>query len=167
MDVARQGLALSALLLGLVVASYGQEPPVASPAPDFVLKSMTGSNLRLSEYRGEVVLVSFFASWCGECRSQLRALADMYGRYEGAGFELVAVSLDRERRQVADTIESIEPRFPVLHDVGQVVGTEYQVESMPLVVFIDRDGNVRRRIEGYSRGAEEDYLDEVRALLNE
>jgi peroxiredoxin len=167
MNFARCRLAVAAALLGMLTAWPGHGQPDAPPAPDFVLKSIDGSNLRLSEFRGQVVLLSFFASWCGECRAQLRGLADLYSRYQGAGFELLAVSLDRERRQAGDAIEAIDPDFPVLHDLGQVVGAEYEVESMPLVILIDREGKIRGRIEGYRRGAEDEYIEQVRVLLNE
>ncbi len=136
-------------------------------APDFVLKSISGKNYRLSEYRGKVVLVSFWASWCGECRSQLEGLTGLYDRYEGAGLEMLAVSLDRERSQVADAAEAIGLRFPALHDVGGDVGKQYDVRKLPYVVLIDRDGTIRSEYTGYRRGQEEQYLQRARELLSE
>jgi peroxiredoxin len=154
-----------------VLAALGASAPVAGDeaagAPDFVLKSVAGANLRLSEYRGRVVMLSFWATWCGECRSQLEGLAELYGRYEGAGFEVLAVSLDSDIDDTSETAAGLDVGFPVLHDAGGRVGELYSVDSVPLVVIVDRDGNVRERFEGYRRGHEERYLDRVRALLDE
>jgi peroxiredoxin len=138
-----------------------------SAAPDFVLKSVSGKNYRLSEYRGQVVLVSFWASWCGECRSQLEALAGLYDRYEGAGLEMLAVSLDRDRDQVSDAAAQLGVGFPALHDLGGEVGEQYDVDRLPFVVLIDRDGTVRDEYTGYRRGQEEQYLQRARELLAE
>jgi peroxiredoxin len=138
-----------------------------STAPDFVLKSVNGQNYRLSEFRGQVVLVSFWASWCGECRSQLEGLAGLYDRYEGAGLEMLAVSLDREFGQVADAADAIGVGFPALHDLGGDVGEQYDVSKLPYVILIDRDGTIRDEYTGYRRGQEEDYLQRARELLAE
>jgi peroxiredoxin len=136
-------------------------------APDFVLKGVSGTNYRLSEYRGQVVLVSFGASWCGDCRSQLEELASLYDRYAGAGLEMLAISLDREFDDVADTARNIGAAFPTLHDAGGAIGELYEVNRMPYLVLIDQDGIVRDEFTGFSKGEGSRYLDEARALLAE
>lgn len=141
--------------------------PAGRQAPDFVLKSLSGANLRLSEYRGEVVMLSFWASWCGQCRAQLRGLADVYERYRDAGAELLAVSLDRTRREAKDTAVSLGVKYPVLFDAGGKVGALYGIDSMPALVLIDRDGVIRKVFAGYRRGEEQQYLQSVRDLLRE
>jgi peroxiredoxin len=158
---------LLAALIVFATAGYAAHDLVGSSAPDFVLKSVTGANLRLSEYRGQVVMVSFWASWCGDCRAQLEGLEDLYSRYSSAGFQLLAISLDTTRRQASDTAESMDVAYPVLHDAGGEVGKLYSVEKTPVAVLIDRDGIVREVFEGYRRGDEEKYLERVRALLRE
>lgn len=160
-------MACTALLAGLVVFSSTWADLAGSEAPDFVLKSVSGKNMRLSEYRGRVVLLSFGASWCGDCRSQLEGLEALRNRYDGAGFELMAVSLDRDMHDATDTAAAAKVGFPVLHDAGGEVGEQYDVSSVPYVVLIDRDGVVREEFEGYRRGEEQEYLERVRALLNE
>ena len=141
--------------------------PQSAEAPDFVLKSASGENIRLSEYRGQVVLLSFWASWCGDCRSQLEDLSELHASYQDAGFELLAVSLDSKLSQVRDTARQLGIDYPLLHDPDGAVGRVYQVDSMPLVVLIDREGTVREVIEGYGRNGVEAYVDRVRDLLRE
>jgi peroxiredoxin len=149
-------------LIGIVNAEL-----TGKPAPDFVLKSVDGKNYRLSEYRGQVVLLSFWASWCGECRSQLEGLAGLYDRYEGAGLEMLAVSLDRDRDQVSDAAARLGVGFPALHDGGGDVGEQYDVNELPYVILIDRDGTIRDEYSGYRRGQEDRYLQRARELLAE
>jgi peroxiredoxin len=139
----------------------------AVAAPEFVLKSVSGKNYRLSEYRGQVVLLTFWASWCGECRSQLEALSEVYARFSGTGLEMLAISLDRTIDQAADSARSVGIGFPALHDSGGEIGEQYDVSRMPYVVLIDQDGFVRAEFEGFHRGDEEVYLEQVRALLPE
>lgn len=162
---------IHALLYALLIVASAVLPAAAiepaSDAPDFVLKSVEGENIRLSEYRGQVVMLSFWASWCGDCRSQLRALDDVQARYHDSGFELLAVSLDTERRQAADAAAALEFAAPVLHDAGGEVGRLYEVDSVPYAVLVDREGRVRHVVEGFGRASAEVYLEQVRGLLRE
>jgi peroxiredoxin len=134
-------------------------------APDFVLKSFSGQNLRLSEYRGEVVMLSFWATWCGDCRAQLEQLGAMRDRYQDAGIELLAISLDQSSRQASEMTSGAS--YPVLHDGAGQVGRLYDVTKMPVMVLIDRGGVVREVFEGFRRGNEEQYLEHVQTLLRE
>jgi peroxiredoxin len=158
------GAALIALLVaaGTVSAATALK---GVEAPDFVLKSFSGKNLRLSEYRGEVVMLSFWATWCGDCRAQLTELGAMRDRYQDAGVELLAVSLDQSARQASDMTK--DSTYPVLHDAAGEVGRLYDVTKMPVMVLIDRGGVVREVFEGFRRGNEEQYLERVQALLRE
>lgn len=152
----------------LVAASAGAADELTGEvAPDFALKSLAGPNIRLSEYRGRVVMVVFWASWCGDCRRQLESLADVYESYHEAGFDVLAVNLDREERQARDAARAWEAGYPVLYDAGGEVGRRYDVGAMPLAVLIDRDGVIRDVIRGFARRQEQDYLERVRALLRE
>jgi len=158
------GVALVALLAAASTVSAATQLR-GSEAPDFVLKSLSGKNLRLSEYRGEVVMLTFWAAWCGDCRAQLEELGAMRDRYQDAGVELLAVSLDQNAKQAGEA--SADVTFPVLHDAGGEVGRLYDVTKMPVMVLIDRGGVVREVFEGFRRGHEEQYLEHVQALLRE
>jgi peroxiredoxin len=162
---ARWGGAALAGLLAVAGAASAATQLLGAEAPDFVLKSVAGKNLRLSEYRGDVVMLSFWASWCGDCRAQLDELGAMRDRYEDTGIELLAVSLDQNARQASEATDGAS--YPVLHDAGGEVGRLYDVTKMPVMVLIDRGGVVREVFEGYRRDSEEQYLERVQALLRE
>ncbi len=160
------------LTLGLLVtvfaatslASSGLEGQVA---PDFALKSSSGENLRLSEYRGDVVMINFWATWCGPCRQEMPLLDELYTRYERVGFSLLGVNIDDDSRRAMQMIEDLGVSFPVLFDARKEVSELYEVEAMPVTVLIDREGNVRHVHHGYKPGYEDKYLDQVRSLLRE
>jgi len=155
--------ALWVALAGLAAAAA----QTGADAPDFVLKSVSGKNVRLSEHRGDIVMLAFGATWCGDCRAQLEQLASMYTRYQDAGVDLLAVSLDQNQKQAADMAAALGATYPVLHDAGGEVGRLYDVSKVPVVVLIDRAGVVRNVFEGYRRGREQQYLETVQALLRE
>jgi peroxiredoxin len=136
-------------------------------APDFVLRSGDGENVRLSEYRGEVVLVNFWATWCGDCRDQMASLDSLYGLYHEAGLELLSINLDNKAERGQEMSRSLQLRFPVLYDSDRKVSKLYDVDAMPVTLLIDREGVVRYVQQGFRRGAEERYVEQVKALLRE
>ena len=159
-------------LLGLALSVFAASSIASSglagqPAPDFALKSSTGENLRLSEYRGEVVMINFWATWCGPCRQEMPLLDELYTRYERVGFSLLGVNIDDDSSRAMDMISELGINFPVLFDDRKDVSKLYQVEAMPVTILIDREGNVRHVHHGYKPGYEQKYLDEIRSLLRE
>lgn len=136
-------------------------------APDFALKSSSGENLRLSEYRGDVVMVNFWATWCGPCRQEMPLLDELYSRYQRVGFSLLGVNIDDDSRKAMNMISELGVSFPVLFDSRKEVSKLYEVNAMPVTVIIDREGNVRHVHHGYKPGYEDQYLDEIRSLLRE
>ncbi|HLT92844.1 MAG TPA: TlpA disulfide reductase family protein [Woeseiaceae bacterium] len=154
-------LALAATAVSASVALVGK------PAPDFALKSATGENLRLSEYRGDVVMINFWATWCGPCRQEMPLLDELYSRYQRVGFQLLGVNIDDDSGKAMNMIRELGVSFPVLFDAGKTVSREYQVDAMPVTILVDRSGTVRHVHQGYKPGYEEKYLTEIRALLRE
>ena len=160
------------LLLGLVLGAFAVSGLASSDltgqaAPDFALKSSTGENLRLSEYRGEVVMVNFWATWCGPCRQEMPLLDELYSRYQRVGFRLLGVNIDDNSAKAMDMVSELGVSFPVLFDMRKEVSKLYQVDAMPVTVIIDREGTVRYVHNGYKPGYEEKYLDQIRSLLRE
>jgi peroxiredoxin len=146
------------------LASSGME---GQKAPDFALKSSTGENLRLSEYRGDVVMINFWATWCGPCRQEMPLLDELYNRYQRVGFNLLGVNIDDDSRRAMQMAEELGIDFPVLFDAAKEVSRLYEVEAMPVTVLVDREGTVRYVHHGYKPGYEDKYLDQIRSLLRE
>lgn len=158
---------LGALFGVLATTSLAASDLTGKSAPDFVLKSATGENLRLSEYRGDVVMINFWATWCGPCRQEMPLLDDLYARYGRVGFSLLGVNIDDDARRAMQMVEELGVNFPVLFDDTKEVSKLYQVEAMPVTVLVDRAGTVRHVHHGYKPGYEEKYLTEIRSLLRE
>jgi len=136
-------------------------------APDFALKSSSGKNLRLSEYRGDVVMVNFWATWCGPCRQEMPLLDELYSRYQRVGFSLLGVNIDDNSSKAMNMVSELDISFPVLFDSRKEVSRLYEVDAMPVTVLIDREGIVRYVHLGYKPGFENKYLDQIRSLLRE
>ena len=158
---------LGALLIVLTATSVASSGLAGQAAPDFVLKSASGENLRLSEYRGDVVMINFWATWCGPCRQEMPLLDELHSRYNRVGFNLLGVNIDDDSREAMQMVKELGVSFPVLFDETKQVSKLYQVEAMPVTVLLDREGTVRHVHHGYKPGYEEKYLTEIRSLLRE
>ena len=138
-----------------------------APAPDFTLRSLDGVNLRLAEQRGRVVMVNFWATWCGPCKQEMPHLSRLYEKYRASGFTLLGVNVDEDAKQAAATAGRLGVKFPVLFDGSKSVSRLYDLQSMPSTVLIDRDGRVRDLHRGYRDGLEESYEKQIRELVKE
>lgn len=136
-------------------------------APDFTLKSLDGGNLRLEEYRGQVVLINFWASWCGPCRQEMPLLDRLHHRYEDTGFAVLGINVEGDSDSAQEIVDKTKVTFPILIDVGQKVSELYNLEAMPSTVVVDRDGVIRYIHLGYKPGDEAKYVEVVKALIRE
>jgi peroxiredoxin len=163
-------LMLNALALAAALWASTPVPAAVTPqaaAPDFTLKSAEGRNLRLQEQRGQVVLVNFWASWCGPCKQEMPHLNRLYDKYRASGFTLLAVNIDDDAKHGAATAARWGLRFPVLLDAEKTVTRLYDLGAMPSTVLIDRDGRVRYLHRGYREGVEDIYERQIRELVKE
>ena len=166
----RRVLLAGSLILGALwgVAS-GAAPPtlLGKAAPDFVLKSMSGENLRMSEFRGQVVLVNFWARWAGDSRQEMPALDRINTTYSRAGLVVLGVSIDEDMGRAREFAGAMKVSYPILFDTGADIGRKYLLEKMPMTILVDRSGVVRYANVGFKRGDERAYLDHIRELLRE
>ncbi len=155
------------LLLLLLGTGPGSAREVSGAAPDFTLKSRSGENLKLSEFRGEVVMINFWASWCGPCRQEMPLLDELYQRYHPMGFTILGVNVDQDREAALRLLKEIPVNFPILFDEDNKVSERYELMAMPSTVMVDRDGNMRFVHLGYLPGYEQEYEAQIKALLRE
>ncbi len=138
-----------------------------APAPDFTLKSNSGENIRLSELRGEVVLINFWASWCGPCRQEMPILSELHDKYKTMGFTVLGVNVEENSSAARKLLKDMPVSFPVLFDNDSSVSKQYDVAAMPSTVLVDRNGNMRYLHRGYKPGLEDTYVEQVRNLIKE
>ncbi len=114
---------------------------------DFSSETLTGKKVRLSDYvgKGKYVLVDFWASWCGPCRSEMPALAALYNKYKSKDFEIVGVSLDKDKaswKKAVDGMKMVWPQISDLKEWNSEGARAYNVESIPFTILIDKDGKI-------------------------
>jgi thiol-disulfide isomerase/thioredoxin len=160
-------LLAAAVLTMAAAGGAGAAVTPASGAPDFTLPSLDGPNLRLQEQRGRVVMINFWATWCGPCRVEMPHLARLFEKYRGSGFTVLAVNIDEDPHKAASLAKQLGMRFPVLLDTEKKVSRLYDLSTMPSSVLVDRDGRVRYITRGYRDGYEETYDKQIRELLRE
>ena len=156
--------------LALLVLSLAWQGPAAAdrPAPDFVLRALDGHNYRLSEYRGEVVAVVFWASWCGGCAEELGLLQSISDAYSGYGFQVLAVAVGERAGAAASMASALDLRYPVLYDADRRVSRAWDPPRLPTTFLLDRSGTVRHVAaadDTVEEGAE--LAERVRRLLEE
>lgn len=157
----RRAAWLAMLAAGTAMAAIAP----SSTAPDFTLHTMNGPNMRLQEQRGKVVMINFWATWCGPCRQEMPHLDRLYDKYKSSGFVLMGINVDDDTRNAAAVAAKLGVRFPVLLDTDKQVSRLYDLSTMPSTVIVDRDGKVRYVHRGYLSGYEDTYDKQVRELL--
>jgi len=128
---------------------------------------INGQKVDLEQWKGKVVMVNFWATWCGPCQQEMPLLDQMYKKYKPAGFTLIGVNVDKEAPAVKDLMARKPVSFPVLLDPANEVSKAYHVNEMPSSVIIDRKGEIRYIHRGYRPGDENEYQDRIRQLIRE
>lgn len=158
---------LTACLILLMCLSLAGAASVKGPAPNFTLKSLGGKNLKLSEMTGDVVLINFWASWCGPCREEMPLLNALHNKYEPLGFTVLGVNVEEQLDGAMSFLKNVPVDFPILLDDKNKVSRQYKVIAMPTTVVVDRDGNMRYLHEGYKPGDEKKYRQMIKKLVRE
>lgn len=145
-------------------ASAGE---LSGAAPGFDLASRDGGRVALSELSGQVVMVNFWATWCGPCRQEMPHLEALHQRYSDLGFTLLGVNVEEDSSGADAFLAETPVSFPILFDPENQVSELYNVVAMPSTVLIDKTGNMRYIHHGYKPGYENDYQSQIRALIRE
>jgi len=163
------------LLQSLILASLLAAPVVAgnatggsgAPAAEFQLASRGGQAVALSELRGQVGLINFWATWCGPCRKEMPLLEQIQKNYGPLGFTMLGVNVEEDTRLMDTFLKDVPVTFPILLDPANGVSKLYNVSAMPSTVIVDRKGNVRFIHQGFQPGDESKYQDMIRQLIRE
>lgn len=162
--------ALLAAIVALALPAWAAADSAAdavtpTPAPGFTLPARDGRQVSLAQFKGNVVMLNFWASWCGPCRQEMPLLESIYQKYKDLGFTLVGVNVEPDSGKANAWLKATPVNYPILYDTQSKVSQLYQVQAMPTTVIIDRKGMVRFLHRGYLPGDENEYLDSIRALI--
>ena len=138
----------------------------ADKATDFSLRDINGQTVSLSQFEGQVVLLSFWATWCGPCKVEMPHLHELYKERKDDGFTVLSISSDdaRSASQVKPYIKKMGYTFPVLLDKeSEVTGSYNPLKTLPYTVIVDREGNIAHVHSGYNPGDEV----EIKKLVEE
>jgi peroxiredoxin len=150
-----------------VSAAAPQYALIGAQAPDFALHAVTGGNVRLSEHRGDVVVLTFWGSRCTPCRSQLASLDRSFATYRSAGLQVYGIGVDDDPNRALEFAHRQSVAFALLLDPEKGVSRSYQVDNLPMTLLIDRGGVVRHVMRDFDQKSEVLYLQRLRELLNE
>jgi peroxiredoxin len=160
-------LACTVAMAALVTSAATDYALLGHEAPDFALHAVNGNNVRLSEHRGNVVVLSFWGSRCGQCRMQLAALDKSFKTYHSAGLQVFGVNVDDDQGGALEFARTQALSFPLLLDPKKAVARNYRIDNLPMTLLIDRSGAVRQVHRDFSSKFEPLYLQQLRLLLNE
>src|SRR6188768_2330005 len=126
----------------------------SGPAPAFQLTGRGGKAIDLSQFKGQVVMINFWATWCGPCRQEMPLLEQLYKKYKPMGFAMLGVNVEPDSKGATEWLKATPVTFPILFDTDSKVSKLYAVSGMPSTVIVDRKGQVRFLHRGYKPGDE-------------
>jgi len=131
-------------------ADDGQQQKSYPPAPDFNLKDLDGKDVRLSDHKGKVVLIDFWATWCPPCRKGIPELVEMQKKYGSEKFIVLGISVDQDdENKVRDFARDFQINYPVLFYTPDVIDAYGGIEAIPTTFVVDKQGKVRQGVQGY------------------
>ncbi len=158
---------LSVEELDIQESSEQEKPEVGFLAPPFSLSNLKGNQVDLSSFRGQVVILNFWATWCVPCRVEMPAFENLYRRYRSQGLTVLAVSLDKNSdAKVKDFVEEYRLSFPVLMDHKGKAEKLYPTISIPFTFVIDQQGRVVARVDGAKNWESDETFEAIEYLLN-
>lgn len=153
------------MLFAMSTATYAQD--VNSPAPGFTGKTLSGTALNLADYKGKVVLLDFWASWCGPCKKEFPFLMQLREKTRNQPFEIITINVDTDVKKMMGFLkdQKRKPNFPVVMDPAGKLPEMYGVEGMPTTVLIDANGIIRYRHTGFVDSDKAKFVREIKSLL--
>lgn len=159
--------AIVALVVCVLTAPAARALRQGDAPPPIGLEDTSGARVDLDTLRGKVVLVDFWASWCGPCRKEMPVLEALHRKYGGDGLVVVGVNLDRSRKKMNNFLKASPVTFRVVPDPKLEVARRYEPPTMPSSYFIDKRGRLRYVHEGFREADTSEIEARVKALLQE
>ncbi|MEH6593480.1 MAG: TlpA disulfide reductase family protein [Halioglobus sp.] len=164
----RCGRIATLILAAVLLTACGEQRFQALEAENFTLPRLDGSGeLSLEDFRGDVVYLSFWASWCQPCRQEMPYLKQLWQRHEGEGFQVLAINVESDSTLAKDFAQQFEMTFPVLWDPQRKVSSLYRVPGFPTHYIVDRSGRIRYSGLGFNLADVGALGQEVETLLAE
>lgn len=156
--------------IGCLVLTFNTQTSMAinvgDTAPNFKLPRLeTKGNIQLKSYRGKVVYVDFWASWCGPCRLSLPVLNKLRKQYRKKGFEVIAINLDEEKDEAMAFLKEFPVSYPTARDIEGTTPDKYGLQGMPTAYLIDKKGKVNLIHEGFKKTDSEELSNHIASLL--
>jgi len=143
-------------------ATPAPAPVVGAPAPDFALTALDGSTVTLSDLQGKVIILNFWATWCGPCRLEMPLLQAAHSTHKDQGLVILAINLSEPIADVMDYTDELGLKFTILIDTDESIFDFYRVRGYPTSYVVNRDGFVVQELAGpWSEGLFTDYLGQL------
>ncbi|MDH3349750.1 MAG: TlpA family protein disulfide reductase [Desulfobulbaceae bacterium] len=163
-------LSILILCLSMLIAACGEEPiraTVGNPAPDFTLVDITGKDWTLSELKGQVVFINFWATWCPPCREEMPSMQRLYTKLPKDKFKMLAI-LNRDAPSMADVfVQKAGATMPILDDQSNTVGSKYGLTGLPETYIIDKQGVLREKFIGPAQWDSPQFIQMLMTYINE
>ena len=156
---------LAVLALTLATLTHSEIHKLTGPAPDFSLPSNTDKPIKLSDFKGQVVMINFWASWCAPCREEMPLIEELHQKYKRYGFTVLGVNVDVNSKAAQPLLKEFNISFPVGYDKKSKVSSLYDVSAMPSTFMVDRQGKLRYLHLGYQAGHEKNYEAHIKQLI--
>lgn len=159
-----------ATLICAAALALGPTTPTAAldagqAAPEIQLKDLGGKPVALSAFKGKVVVVDFWASWCGPCKQSMPFLEKLSKTYKDKGLVVLGVNIDNDAKSAKKFLDEVKVSFTIVNDTDKKVAKAYAPPTMPSSYIIDRDGKVRRVHAGFRAGDTQELEREIQKLL--
>jgi len=158
------------IILVLTVAIFAKDAPkIGQPSPQFQGTTFNGKKIHLTDFKGKVVLIDFWASWCGPCRQEIPFLIELKFHYRHSPLEIIAINIDKNIQNAREFVDQLPEKinFTVIKDSKQQIPPKYQIKGMPTSILLDKDGIIRYWHTGFKKSYEKEYFSEIDKLLKE
>ncbi len=161
--IMRKYLAAFVIVLAFAAGCTQRSAKDSAKAPDFTLQDLNGKSVKLSDFKGKVVVLEFWATWCPPCRDSITGLEKIHKAYKDKGLVILAVSLDQGGWDSVKAFVSDRGMTYIVLKGDEEVANQYQVRSIPMLLVLDKSGNIAKRYIGL--GSDEELEQDIKSIL--